>query len=193
MRAGGIFVCMLAAFFWLAATAAPEATILDEINQLRKNPSVYARKLEGYLNWFDGRVLRPPGEQPLETTEGVAAVREAIQALRRAPSAPPLSAHDPLASHARKVADTQGVGGNIGHSRITSQQMRQWRLRGWAQNLTYGPADPRRVVIEQLIDDGVPDRGHRRNLLDPRFNRAGIACAPHRVYGQLCVVNLGAE
>jgi uncharacterized protein YkwD len=41
-----------------------------------------------------------------------------------------------------------------------------------------------------LIDDGVADRGHRRNLLDPAVRVAGIACGRHAAYGTMCVIDL---
>lgn len=176
----------------VAAALSPEAALVAEINALRRNPAAYAKHLESLSQSFDGRILRMPGETPLQTKEGVAAVREAIQALKRARPAPPLAGSKALTELSRRQASVQGPTGMIGHQRVTPADMKKLGLSGWGQNVTYGPSDPRRVIIEQLVDDGVPDRGHRRNLLDPRFTLAGTGCAPHRVYGHVCVINLGA-
>jgi uncharacterized protein YkwD len=43
------------------------------------------------------------------------------------------------------------------------------------------------------VDDGVSDRGHRDNLLDPRWTVAGVACGPHREYEQMCVMDYAAK
>jgi uncharacterized protein YkwD len=43
------------------------------------------------------------------------------------------------------------------------------------------------------VDDGVKDRGHRKSLLDPRFDEIGVSCGNHRVYGIMCVIDLAAE
>jgi uncharacterized protein YkwD len=46
-----------------------------------------------------------------------------------------------------------------------------------------------RDVIESLIvDDGVPDRGHRRNIYEPSSGFVGIACGPHPKYTATCVI-----
>ena len=47
----------------------------------------------------------------------------------------------------------------------------------------------RQVVIQLLVDDGVPDRGHRDNILDGRWGAEGAACGPHRDYRQICVMD----
>jgi uncharacterized protein YkwD len=46
------------------------------------------------------------------------------------------------------------------------------------------------TVIMLVIDDGVPDRGHRRNLFNDQFQVAGAAIGPHRAYGEMTVVDL---
>jgi len=33
-----------------------------------------------------------------------------------------------------------------------------------------------------MVDDGVPSRGHRTNMMNPAFKCVGIGCAVHKVY-----------
>jgi uncharacterized protein YkwD len=58
-----------------------------------------------------------------------------------------------------------------------------------SENVQYGrAASAHEVIADLVIDDGVPDRGHRRNALDPNVRVAGVACGPHATYGQMCVI-----
>jgi hypothetical protein len=43
-------------------------------------------------------------------------------------------------------------------------------------------------VQDLLIDDGVPDRGHRRNIYEPSARFVGVACGLHPRYGGMCVI-----
>jgi uncharacterized protein YkwD len=49
------------------------------------------------------------------------------------------------------------------------------------------------VVIQLLVDDGVPDRGHRDNILVPDWGAAGVACGPHLRYQQVCVMDYAVK
>ena len=39
------------------------------------------------------------------------------------------------------------------------------------ENLSFGCASAERVVLQLLVDDGVPSRGHRANILNANFVR----------------------
>ncbi len=36
-------------------------------------------------------------------------------------------------------------------------------------------------VVSLLVDDGVPSRGHRDNILNESYNRVGVAIGEHRM------------
>jgi hypothetical protein len=40
-----------------------------------------------------------------------------------------------------------------------------------------------------LVDDGVPDRGHLKNIMDKAFGKTGVAIGPHKTYGTVCVMD----
>ena len=44
-----------------------------------------------------------------------------------------------------------------------------------AENIYVGTSKALESLITLLIDNGVPDKGHRMNLLDPKFERMGIS------------------
>jgi uncharacterized protein YkwD len=57
------------------------------------------------------------------------------------------------------------------------------------ENISYGPDDGLEVVLQLIIDDGVPDRGHRANIFSPDFRLAGVACGPHPTFRTVCVID----
>ncbi len=57
------------------------------------------------------------------------------------------------------------------------------------ENISYGPDDGREVVLQLIIDDGVPDRGHRANIFSPGFRLAGVVCGPHPKFRTICVID----
>jgi len=44
-----------------------------------------------------------------------------------------------------------------------------------AENIYVGAFDPLEALIALLVDYGVPDKGHRMNILDSRFGRMGLS------------------
>ena len=76
---------------------------------------------------------------------------------------------------------------------VTSDRMRRhgrWSATGEA--IAYGPHRAEDVVLQLIIDDGVPDRGHRQAVFSARYRYAGVACGPHPRYRTLCVVELSS-
>ncbi len=172
-----------------------EAEIMRAMNRVRQDPPAYARDLEALLARFDGKVLRRDGRPRLETTEGPSAVREAISALRHLSPRPALRPAGGLAHAARDHVRDQGPRGGVGHtgSDGSTTAGRVSRYGTWevvvSENIAYGPLTAREVVMQLVVDDGVPGRGHRRNLLDPDVRVAGVACGPHVTWGQVCVID----
>jgi uncharacterized protein YkwD len=173
--------------------AALEHGVMDELNRARSNPGGYAASLERDLQFYQGNLFRRPGdESPLQTREGVAAVREAIRVLRQTRPLPELRSSDGLTLGARDHVKDQAPRGLMNH-RGTDGTMawdRVSRYGDWkakiSENMTFGPATPHDVVAALLIDDGIADRGHRKNILDPEVKVVGISCGPHKSYRVMC-------
>jgi uncharacterized protein YkwD len=147
------------------------------------------------LSRFEGKLLERPGRPLLRTEEGAAAVREAIAALRARKPVQELRWSKGLAGAAADHVKDQGpIGGLEQRGTDGSDPARRAVRRGrWvtamAENIAFGENPARQVVIQLLVDDGVPDRGHRDNILDPRWGAEGVACGPHREYRQICVMD----
>jgi uncharacterized protein YkwD len=132
----------------------------------------------------------------IATMEGVKALDEAIAALRRAPRRLPRLAHSQgLSTAARAHADDLTRTGALGHagSDGSSPDRRVSRVGTWdglvAENISFGPVDAEEIVIGLLVDDGVPDRGHREVLLTRELFFAGVACGRHPTYRVSCVMD----
>jgi len=174
--------------------------VLAEVNRVRLDPNAYATRLSGYRENYDGARLTLDGEPlPFSTTEGIAALEEAIQAARQAPAAPELIAAEGLNRAARAhVAylmesgkfQHEGEGGSSPFERIE----RYGEFRGSAaENIGSGTDDPVHAVFFLFVDDDVPDRGHRITILNPAYRRAGVGCATHPLFRFACVMNFAAE
>ncbi len=175
-----------------------EAGVVAEMNRARTDPAGYAAHLEQLLPHFSGDVLRLPGKPALQTREGPRAVREAIAALRATAPMGELAPARGLARAARDHAEDQGPRGGLGHTGSDGSSMadRVSRHGTWdvalSENIAYGSATARDIVLDLLIDDGVPGRGHRHNVLNPQSRHAGVGCAGHSQYRLMCVIDFAA-
>ena len=170
-----------------------ERGVIDELNFARTNPQGYADVLEKDLRYYQGTMFRRPGDDsPLETREGANAVREAIRVLRQTHPMPSLHASEGMMLAARDHVRDQAQRGLMNHRGTDGSQAwdRVSRYGEWkskiSENMTFGPATPHDVVAALLVDDGISDRGHRKNLLDPDVKVVGIACGAHKSYRVMC-------
>ncbi len=151
--------------------------------------------LESQRAFFKGKRFERPGEIPLITQEGVAALDDAIRYLRSAKPVPPLDTSPGLSRAAKDHAKDQGNSGAMGHTGTDGSKPwdRMNRYGTWqkqsAENISYGSKNARDIVMQQIIDDGVHDRGHRANIFNPDYRVVGIACGPHDRFRNLCVLD----
>lgn len=189
---------MLAALLPVAAALAMPASSLEreivtELNFARQHPRRYAGRLREYRRYFRGKIVHYPAKpEGLRTAEGVAAVDEAIAFLERQPPVPPLSPARLLAEAAGAHVAEQGPRGATGHFSKNGDDPRdRVRRRGGgdyvAETITYGPPTAIEVVRQLIVDDDVPNRGHRRTVFSAEMRFVGVGCGPHRTYRVMCV------
>jgi uncharacterized protein YkwD len=183
--AGGLACLLLLSSFAGARERSLDDGVLYELNLARTQPQAYARALEDAADRS-----RASGAY-----DDPAAFDEAVRFLRRQPALPPLGADAALSDAALSHADYQGREGGFGHQGPGGETLGE-RLRRhgafamlMAEDISYGYANPREVVLQLIVDSGVPNRGHRGNIFNPAFREAGVACGPHRLYGAMCVVD----
>lgn len=174
------------------------AEVMAEMNRLRVDPRGYIAELEAYRLQFEGDIVIRPGRISIQTREGVAAVDEAIQFLRRQPPVAALRPDGFLDLTARDHVLDQGPAGFVGHHGsdgwdFSTRAVRRGGDPYGGENISYGYDTAREIIIQLLVDDNVANRGHRVNLFRPGYVRAGVACGRHALYYFMCVINYGYE
>jgi uncharacterized protein YkwD len=173
--------------------------IFAEANALRADPKGLVPVLVDLAGRYRGNTLTVEGVN-INSREGAAAVREAIGFCSGASPQPVLARVPELDAAARAHQADQAVSGALGHrgsdGSSPSQRIRR-HLKSAGKTgecISYGSCcsvsniTGRDIVIQLLVDDGVRDRAHRKNLMNPLFRRTGIACGPHRKYEVSCVI-----
>ncbi len=171
-----------------------EQQIVEELNRARKDPASYARFLRESLEYYEGKDLKRPGEVTIQTREGKSAVEEAIRFLEKTHPVGALNVSKGMSRAAKDLVEAQGKAGALGHISPdrSNPGERVNRYGRWektiGENIAYGPMGAKDVVASLIVDDGVPDRGHRKNIFNPAFHVVGVACGPHSVYRNMCVI-----
>lgn len=177
-----------------------EKDVVLHLNMARTDPAGYAEDyIEPRIRFFSGTDYLEPGGPIQRTTEGEHAVAECVSDMK---DTEPMGVL--LPSHAISLAsEDQAVDhsetGNRGHtgSDGSTFDTRIERYADWhgtiGEVIAFGPSSGREIVAILLIDDGVEDRGHRINLLNPDFRYVGIAIEEHPEYGYVCVIDFAAD
>ncbi len=178
--------------------SAVEREVFDELNLARTDPKQYAEFLAAMRPYFNGNHLQQPGQPILITKEGAPAVDEAIEFLRAMQPLPPLIPSRGLSLAAQAHVDDQQSGA-MGHTGSDNSQPweRMNRYGVWqdevAENIAYGGYSTRGVVIQLIVDDGVPGRQHRVNMFNPDYRFVGVACGTHARLHDMCVMDFAAR
>ena len=181
--------------------SAVEKDVVLELNKVCSDPQKYVKMyIKPRLAYFDGnyngRAYSEPGKTTILTNEGKKAVEECYNVLNGMKNdAPALTPSRGISSAAKSHVQEQGKKGTIGHNRADGSDFAAVMNRygrwggGCAENISYGAGDGREIVIQLLVDDGTPSRGHRKNIMNPSYRVVGVAAGSHAKYGQMCVMD----
>jgi uncharacterized protein YkwD len=153
-----------------------EAEIIAEINKARIDPIAYASWLESTKQYFDGIQFKLPGEKAIKTNKGLEALNETVAFLKNLQPLKALNKNEELTRSAREKIAIITDKTNSNHS-ISSQE-----------NISYGRQTAPGIVMQLIVDSGVPDRPHRRNIFNANSRTTGIACGDNPTYENMCVI-----
>lgn len=177
--------------------------LVDETNRLRENPSAYSEKLIQLRPYYHGTLVQLPGQPVVEVIEGIAALDEAIAVLQNTPPLPTLAPSEGMSLAAADHARDLGTSDATGHygSDNSDPFARMNRYGKWDQpgnsageNISYGPPILAEWhIIQLLVDDNFPSRGHRQTLLNPDYRDMGAACYAHPTYRIVCDMTYASD
>ncbi len=155
----------------VAYLSSEEQEMIDEINLLRSNPAGYIPYVEAYIAEMKA------GRTIMRSTD---TAYELIEELKRTG---PLSTLQPAeciyraaqkhGQEAVKIGDSdhRGQDGSWPWDRVRRECP---NMQDGNENLVGGPDNIRRSMMLLLVDEGIPNRGHRKTLLNPKWRY--VAC-----------------
>lgn len=172
--------------------------VIRELNLARQSPALYATFVEDLRGRISGNVMVLPGNTRIRMKEGTRALDEAIRFLRSVQPQAPLALSPGMCRAAADHCADQASGG-FGHAGRDSSHADTRIARygtfggGWGENISYGKATARGVVLALIIDDGLPARKHRKNIFNPNFNFAGAAFGRHARFKTVCSMDFAGS
>ncbi|ETV67475.1 hypothetical protein, variant 5 [Aphanomyces astaci] len=172
------------------------AAVAAELNAVRTNPQSYIPYLEAMLTQFSGNILTIPSEGiRLQTEEGPTAVQDCLVFLKAHQPVDYLVLEPNMSKAAVDHALDLGNNGAVSHTGSDGSTMvgRLEHYGEWkgsiGELLAFGLCRPRNVVLQLLVDDGVPTRGDRMSLMDNKFKSVGVGFHTHKFQKFVCVLD----
>lgn len=138
-------------------------------NLFRKNPAVFNNKvIKEFLKQFPEAVSASSRSLQVELSK----VKTELPLLT-----PDFGLNKMATEHANDLKKRNAV---LSHQSAAGKNFVQrikeaGNYRCGAENLFWGSPSPLEALVLLLIDEGVKDKGHRRNLFDPSFTLMGIS------------------
>jgi uncharacterized protein YkwD len=112
--------------------------------------------------------------------------------LKKSPAMAPLQSQKDLSEAAKGHAEASGKKGSLGHQNFQARTKTVLaKYRNIGENCQYGYSDGFSIVLDLLIDEGIEDLGHRKNILNPEFENIGVSIQPHKKFRFNSVMNYG--
>ena len=172
-----------------------ERDLIKEVNELRKNPAAYARKLEKNKGYFQKEKKKdkyiwkhPDAERGVYSEEGPAAYDEAINFLKKTKSVAALTASKGLNKIAADflVEYQKDADANVEIDPVVDKY---GTIEGnFKRMVQFGSPTAELVVVHLVVCDGDKSRGYREVLLNSALKQIGVAHGSHDSYRQCSVI-----
>lgn len=172
-----------------------EKLIFEEQNKVRVDPQSYIEKLKESMQYFKGEILHKPNEDAIKTFEGISAYEEAVEFLSRQNPVNELLLDERLSQACRDHVVDCGPKGTVSHEGSDGKNCsdRIEKYCEWdgacAESIEFGSKTAQEIIINLIVDDGVPERFQRKNLFNPDFKYVGVGSGSHRDFGTMSVIN----
>jgi uncharacterized protein YkwD len=177
-----------------------EKDFIYETNKLRSNPLKYAEAyIRTRLNRFAGKVFITGTNVNILTKEGVDAYKEAFNVLINTKPLPLQYPSRGISLAARDHAEDmikndfmehEGSNGSDPATRVSAYGI--WG-KSIGENISLGDSEGREILIDLVVDDGVSDRGHRKNILSSDFKYLGISSLEKKDSKTITVIDYAGE
>ena len=177
---------IFATSFALAAVSRADtgSDLVAEMNLARTQPAAYARIVAAR-----GPAL---GNSPKAIEEAVRFLtkQRPVGALVQSPGLTQASLAHVLDTGPRGIRGHRGSDGSNCSKR--ADRFGRWDGR-IGENIYYGRSGARDAIVCLIIDEGVGDRYHRRNIFERDFRFVGAAAGPHSVHGGVVVTDFASS
>jgi uncharacterized protein YkwD len=169
--------------------------VIEEHDKIRTDPHSYVEKLHKCLSYFKGeKLFHKPGEEAIETYEGKSAFNEALEFLKRQKPVGSLTHDERLSKACNDHVSDIGPLGLATHESSDGRNVSD-RIEKYAEwdgacteNIDFGSKLAEDIIINFLVDDGIPERLHRKNLFNPAVKYIGVASGEHKEFLHCTVV-----
>jgi hypothetical protein len=165
-----------------------EKNMVLAMNLIRYDPVLYAELyVKPTIAFFRGKEYHYPGLGYIFiTNEGARPAQELYNELVKTSPLPLFYPSQGLSQASKSHARYQSLNGGLGHDGQGGTRARIEREGNWqnriAENIAYGNTSAHHAILSLMIDDGVPNRGHRINMLHPTYKVVGVAWDTHPRY-----------
>lgn len=163
----------------LFAQTEAERDLFYLVNYCRTQPKEFLEKIA--LPYIEANDLKNVNE-----------AKSLIRTLGKQKPLNPLEFSVDLYKMASEYAQEMGNKGFTGHRNVTTRfKKNEVKYAYTGENCSYGYNSPLDIIMQLLIDKGVPDLGHRKNILSKDFKKIGISIQPHKKNEWTCVMDFG--
>jgi uncharacterized protein YkwD len=105
-----------------------------------------------------------------------------------------LQPSESLFNAAKEHAVTNGKKGKEGHQNFSKRFKKyEAKYNPIGENCDYGNSKAINIVMSLLIDEGISDKGHRKNILHKQYTHVGVSIQEHKEYNWNCVMDFGGS
>lgn len=171
-----------------------ETALLKEVNAIRSNPLQYVAYLEEYKKSAKGNsFLLPDGVRLTTNEDAKTLIDDAIAELKKMAKASDLGFSSGLIkackNHQADLKSNYALGHYGKDGSGLEQRLSRFGRAGInvAENLSFGAATPREILMSWILDDGIKSRSHRKNIFSPKFSVFGVSCGESSSKEVICV------